>query len=196
MKLFLTSSGFSESNKAEFIRLLGRDPLGLKVAFIPTASSQDTDLESRNFYLTQAQKSIIDLGMTYEIVNLEKQNPNFIVDLFKPYDIIFVDGGNTFYLMNEMNISGFKKNVHEILKDKVYVGVSAGSVVVGPDITLAGWDPGDENNIGLVNMGGLGLIDFCIMPHWDGTIYEEAKNYNYRVEYIKDCNAISNDSAV
>lgn len=186
MKLFLTSSGFSESNKAEFIKLLGRDPQGLKVAFIPTASSQDSDLESRNFYLTQAQNSILDLGMTYEIINLEKQNPNFIVDNLSKFDIVFVDGGNTFYLMNEMNKSGFTEHVREILKDKVYVGVSAGSVVAGPDITLAGWEPGDENNIGLVNMKGLHLVDFCIMPHWDGRAYEEAKNYNHQVKYIED----------
>lgn len=186
MKLFLTSSGFSESNKAEFIRLLGQDPLGLKVAFIPTASSQDMDLESRNFYLTQAQDSILDLGMTYEIINLEKQNPNFIVDNLSAFDIIFVDGGNTFYLMNEMNKSGFTEHIHDILKDKVYVGVSAGSVVAGPDIALAGWEPGDENSVGLVDTSGLNLVDFCIMPHWDGRIYEEAKIYKYQVKYIED----------
>lgn len=129
--------------------------------------------------------------MTYEIINLEKQNPNFIVDKFKDFDIIFVDGGNTFYLMNEMNKSGFTKYVREILKDKAYVGVSAGSVVAGPDITLAGWEPGDENNIGLVDMKGLNLVDFCIMPHWEGRDYKEAKDYAHKVVYIKDGNVVS-----
>ena len=41
MKLFLTSSGLSEKNEKDFLTLLGKNPKGLKVAFVPTGMNRE-----------------------------------------------------------------------------------------------------------------------------------------------------------
>ena len=55
-------------------------------------------------------------------------------------DIIFVEGGNTFYLLKAMRACNFEKIIRKLLKEgKVYIGASAGSIVAGKTIKTAGW---------------------------------------------------------
>jgi dipeptidase E len=189
MKLFLTSSGLSDENEKDFLDLLSCDPKGLRVAFIPTAMNQESE-EVKKKYISIDVNDLENLGMKVEFINLEKLNEENIIEIFKPFDVIYVYGGNTFYLMYHIKRSGFKKNIIEIIKNKVYFGVSAGSIVTGKDISIAGWENGDLNNINLKDVGGLGLVDFSILPHWDGKIPTEAEDYRYEIKYIKDGEAI------
>ncbi len=190
MKLFLTSSGLSDTNEKDFLALLARDPKGLRVAFVPTAMNEEPE-EVKQKYIPGDVKDLTDLGMSVDFVDLQKLNEESIVAAFEPYDIIYVYGGNTFYLMYYASQSGFAKHITEIIKDKIYVGISAGSVIAGPNIELSQWGKeSDRNTIGLTNMTGLSLVPFSIIPHWKGQSFPEAENYPYEVKYIKDGEAI------
>lgn len=190
MKLFLTSSGLSDENEPTFLELLGRDPRGLKVAFIPTAMNQEPQ-EVKDKYIPVDVADLEKLGMEVLFIDLENITEESVVETFKPFDIIYVYGGNTFHLMHYANTSGFKKHIQEIIKDKVYVGVSAGSVIAGPDVSLSQWGKdSDRNSIGLKEMNGLALVTFGIIPHWSGRDYDEAKGYQYEVKFIKDAEVI------
>ncbi len=198
MKLFLTSSGISHENEKEFRELLGKDPAGLKVAFIPTAANGElgeflTTIITQNIpsWFIKDRDILNYLKMDVSFINLEELNESNVIETFAPYDVILMYGGNTFFLMYHINRSGFRKYIDEILKDKVYVGVSAGSIVAGPDISLAGWGGADANNIGLTDTSGLGLINFTIQPHWKGNKFEEAKDYPFEVKYLKDGQALA-----
>lgn len=77
-------------------------------------------------------------------------------------DVLLVNGGDPLYLCYWMRQSGFADLIPS-LHDTVYVGLSAGSMVVTPSIgaDFVGWTPpigGDET---------LGLVDFSIFPHLD-----------------------------
>ena len=194
MKLFLTSSGLNDANEKDFLKLLGCDPQGLRVAFIPTATNvefgkkiTEVILNILPDWMIQDISDLKRLGMNIEFINLEDLSEENIVSTFKPFDIIYVYGGNTFYLMKYANESGFKKYIKEIVKDKVYVGVSAGSVIAGQDIEVAQWGKGgDRNIVDIKDMSGLGLVDFCIIPHYKDQIFNEIETYPYEVRYIKD----------
>lgn len=189
MKLFLTSSGLSDSNESSFLKLLGKDPKGLKVAFIPTAMNPEPE-EARNRYIPGDVADLEKLGMQVSFVDIEKIQESDTVEVFAPYDVIYVYGGNTFYLMHYANRSGFKKHIQEIIKDKIYFGVSAGSIIAGADISPAGWGNADPNDIGLRDLSGLSLVPYVIKPHWKGNISEEGETYLFEVKYIKDGDAI------
>jgi dipeptidase E len=128
--------------------------------------------------------------MSVDLINLEDLNGQNIIGTFEPYNVIYVYGGNTFYLMHYANISGFKKNIDKIIENKIYVGVSAGTIIACSDITPAGWEGHDQNYIGLEDMSGMNLIPYVIMPHWNDQIPKEAETYDLEIKYIKDGEAI------
>ncbi len=155
-KLLLTSAGFDNPKLGEkFLELIGKDPKEIKVLFIPIAARTDEE----KHYTNESKKELLDLGIKDIIeYNLEGDIP-------KEFDAIYVCGGNTFYLLHKIRETGFdKKLIGFIDQGKVYVGVSAGSIIMGPLIGIAA--PFDQNEIGLKDLTGLNLIDSVITPHY------------------------------
>lgn len=77
-------------------------------------------------------------------------------------DALLVNGGDALYLCHWMRESGLA-GLFPSLRDTVYVGLSAGSMVLTPRIgeEFVGWKPqtGDDST--------LGVVDFSIFPHLD-----------------------------
>jgi dipeptidase E len=85
------------------------------------------------------------------------------VPLVRETDVLLVNGGDPLYLNYWMQQSGLAALLPS-LHDLVYVGLSAGSMVLTPQIgeDFVGWRPpggGDDRT--------LGLVDFAIFPHLD-----------------------------
>ncbi len=91
-------------------------------------------------------------------------------------DVIWVSGGNAWYLSYWMQASGFAQRVPKLLSKAVYVGVSAGSMMVThslhvnlEELKATGRYHDDEyNTVAPPNAGSdktLGLVDFVIRPH-------------------------------
>lgn len=164
MKLLLTSNGFSNQAIADSLfEMAGKRPEELSLVFIPTASNVETG-DKRRF---------ID-----DLANIKKQNFKCIrmtdisavpEDIWKPQvegaDVLFFEGGNTYHLMTWMNKSGLAAMLPELLKTKIYVGLSAGSMITAPnlDLRLSQIIYGEE--IEQDSMKGLGLVDFYFLPH-------------------------------
>lgn len=77
-------------------------------------------------------------------------------------DVLLVDGGDATYLCHWMRESGLAALIPS-LRDKVWVGVSAGSMVMTPRIGAAfvNWPSAPDDRT-------LGLVDFSIFPHLNG----------------------------
>lgn len=174
-KLLLTSTGFTNPKLADrFLALLGKPPADAKALFIPTASRSEEDMK----YVRESGGELAQLGIPKEsIVWFDYKTPTAIGDINR-FDVIYVCGGNTFFLMQKLRETGLDKKIIDLVhQGKVYVGVSAGSVIAGPDISIAG--PFDENDVGLTDMTGLGLTDKVTSPHYEdkeASIIEEFKD--------------------
>ena len=99
--------------------------------------------------------------------------------------IIFVSGGNTFYLLQELK----KKNLISYLREKIengllYIGESAGSVITAPNIEYA--DIVDDKALAteLNDYTGLNLVDFYVVPHFEEEPFVESSRKV--VELYKD----------
>ena len=189
--LFLTSTGLPKETRNYFLEKLDKKPQDLKAAFIPTAA----DPENNKWFVEAARDELVTLGFQVEDVDL-KIDPGVLRKKLENSDIIYINGGNTFYLLEQVRKSGLDKYLEELINSgKIYIGASAGSVLVGPNIEAAGWDPGWDKNInGLEDLTGINIVPYLVAPHFteeDRDIIERNKpNVNYEVVPITDKQAI------
>lgn len=131
-KMFLASS-FSTVAK-QFPEFYGDDLEGKKVAFIPTASNT----EKVTFYVESGKKALVKLGMTPVVLDVSTATKSDIIETIRDADLIYVTGGNTFFLLQELRISGADKAIKDAIKSgKCYIGESAGSIIMSPNIEYA-----------------------------------------------------------
>lgn len=79
--------------------------------------------------------------------------------------MIYVQGGNTDYLTKVFRETGFDKLLKDLLETKVYVGSSAGAMVLGKRINTPLYREvyGAANDYGVTEY--LGIVELSIMPH-------------------------------
>ena len=95
-RLFLTSS-FSSVAKL-FEDFAGEPVKGKKLVFIPTASL----VEKVRFYVDDDRKAFEKLGLIIEELEVSTATTEEIATALERNDYIFISGGNTFYLMQEL----------------------------------------------------------------------------------------------
>lgn len=194
-KIFLTSAGLPRETSDYFVKILPKNPAEVKVCFIPTAANPEVDKS----FVQKSLDELKDIGINNVTeVDLDKENKNSLYEKLSSYDVIYVNGGNTFYLLDRIRKSGFGEIITRLLDDgKIYIGVSAGSIITGPNIESAGWKwlgIVDKNIVGLKNLQGLNLVSFEISPHFvendRKTLEENSKNVNYPIIAINDEQAV------
>lgn len=182
MKFFLTSSGIPATDTERFFDYVGLPANKIKLAYIPTAG----DPELNRSWQADLVRDFGQMGMVVERYDIKDKNADILRKDLAKFNVIFVDGGNTFYLLDHARKSGFRDAIKDLLQDntRVYVGVSAGSILVGPSIELAGWRPFNDNNIvGITDLTGLELVDLAVFPHFKEEYSSLIKNFDKDVKY-------------
>lgn len=158
--LLLTSAGFENPHVGAVFTSLLPKIADAKVLFFPTAART----KEERFYVGKCLEELRNLG--FRDIRERDMNHAFVPREFEEADVVYVCGGNTFYLLKKMRECGFKQALDPFLKrGGVYVGVSAGSVIAGPSIQIAG--PWDENDVGLTDLSGLNLVPYALSPHYN-----------------------------
>ena len=184
--MLLTSDGMQM--KDEIVKLLQKPTYDVTVAFINTAYKYE--MEENPNYKNPDLGIMRDVGFNVEEVDIEGKKEAEVMKLLEMKDIIFVAGGNTYYLLKVMRECNFEKVIRKLLKwGKVYIGSSAGSIVAGRTIRTAAWKESDKNYVGLKDLRGLNLVPFDIFvhyePEWAEKIKQEIKNPKKREKQLK-----------
>lgn len=163
MKLLLTSAGISNDS----IRIALEDLLGKPIAestalCIPTAtySISDGPAETWRQICSWSELGWKTFGML-ELTALSGILQEHWLPHLKATDALLVNGGESFYLCYWMWQSGLADLLPSLLQDVVYVGASAGSVVV----TQTFRKPYDGIKPPIGSDKALGLVDFTLRPH-------------------------------
>ena len=199
-KIFLTSCGIiDEELKKHFIKALNKKIEDAKLLFIKIASEGELDPDTT--WIEEEYESILELGI--EADNITTFSYDNDID-FEDYDIIYMLGGNTFYLMKKLRECNLISKINNAIdKGVVYIGSSAGSVIMGKSIETS--LPYDENWVNLEDFSGLNYVDANVVPHANrkqefinkikeagsnniielydnyGFVIEENKEYNYKL---------------
>lgn len=192
MKLFLTSAGFVSETTESFLKLLNKKPEETRLCFITTASHPEENKQ----YVEKDRERLEELGFKFTEMDLKEENENSLRDKLKYFDVVLVEGGNTFYLLKYVKESGFDKVIKSFLnRGGIYVGISAGTYIAGPDISPTQWKHAEDKNIvGLKDLRGMGLVDFSIFSHYkpehEPIIKENKHKIPYSVVALTDSQAI------
>jgi len=146
MRLMLTSCGLeTEAIKQYFLKMLGRLPNETKALFIPTAAI-DADAIA---VLPKCMNDLLKCMIPKENITVYDLHENISYEDILQYDIVYLCGGRTSYLLERINDSGFRNTLLSYIENDGFVfGVSAGSLVFA-------------NNL----PGNLGLIDSKLDVH-------------------------------
>ncbi len=199
--MILTSSLYESIG---FVKeFLDKNAKSKKILFIPTAANVE---EYKNYmYLTE--KAFEDIGYEVDNFDISVFSEKTVKEKLSKAEIIFISGGNTFYLLQELK----RKNLISYLKERIengllYIGESAGSVITGPNIEYASLaddktlakELSDYTGMNLIDFfaddkmlakelsdyTGMNLIDFYIVPHFGEEPFAESSEKI--VELYKD----------
>ena len=178
MKLLLTSNGLQNQLIANALfDLTGKRPEDTALVFVPTASNVE-----------KGDKS----WLINDLINIKKQNFKSVEitdisavaeSIWKPSilraDVLFFAGGNTYHLMKWLNQTKLNELIPQLLKNKVYVGVSAGSIVTNPDLALKlSQQIYGEDMQETEAMAGLNLVNLYFLPHLNSPFFPKLRRDN------------------
>lgn len=177
--MILTSSLYESIELVK--KFLDKNTESKKILFIPTA----TNVDEYKKYIHLTQKAFEDFGYEVENFDISIFSEEIAKEKLSQAKIVFISGGNTFYLLQELK----RKNLTSYLKERIengllYIGESAGSVIAAPDIEYASIVDDKTLATELDDYTGLDLVDFYIVPHFEEEPFVESSRNT--VELYKD----------
>ena len=177
--MILTSSLYESIELVK--KFLDKNTESKKILFIPTAAN----VEEYKKYMHLTQKAFEDFGYEVENFDVSIFSEEIAKEKLSEAKIVFISGGNTFYLLQELK----RKNLIPYLKERIengllYIGESAGSVIAAPDIEYASVIDDKTVATELDDYIGLNLVDFYIVPHFEEEPFVESSRNT--VELYKD----------
>lgn len=171
MKLYLSSFRIPDVEK--FCSFVGKPANKIKIGLVFNSKDYKPQ-EERDFKLQEHFDYYHGLGFEIKEVNLlDFESPKELESALLGYDIVWFNGGNTYYLRWAIKKSGAEKVIKNILdKGVVYAGDGAGAVIAGP--TLEHYEIADDPSVAPEHItDGLQLFDTALIPHWGSEEYSE-----------------------
>jgi dipeptidase E len=168
-KLLLTSAGLTNRSLVEALRsLVSRPFTECKAVFIPTAANKEAG--HKDWLIENYNQCLICKFAEFDIVDIAALEIAEWQPRIAAADILFVGGGNTLYLQEQIVQSGLRTEL-ETYDEKVWVGISAGSMVCTPTVrsihsTLYFEEPRTDQ-------AGLHLVPFYLLPHYNSEYFTQ-----------------------
>lgn len=170
MKFLLTSGGITNKSIHDaLVDMLDKPIAESNALCIPTGMYGHPwvgpGVKAWEFISGKEENPMVNLGWksvgVLELTALPSIDRNRWIPLVQETDVLLVSGGDALYLCHWMRQSGLADLLPSL--NSVYVGMSAGSMVMAPKIGefFVGWNPPDGRD------ETLSLVDFSIFPHLD-----------------------------
>lgn len=170
-KLFLASS-FADVAQL-FLEWIEEDVKGKTVTFIPTAGLP----EEITFFIDNDRKAFEELGMIVDELEISTASQEEIKAKLLKNDYIFLSGGNTFFLLQELKRTGTDNLIKELIFAwKPYIWTSAGSMVLAPNIEYWALMDTPEKAPDLQDFSALNIVNFYLVPHYGEFPFVDATN--------------------
>jgi dipeptidase E len=169
VKLLLTSAGLRNQTQRDALHdLLGKPFASANVVFVPTASLAEPG--DHSWFVADLNR-LYGLGWReFDILELNGLPRQMVLDRLMHADVIYVEGGSHYHLARSITGNRLADGLLHALEDRVYVGVSAGSMIFSRNLhehsaDIIG-DTADLHVLGATTLDPpLGLFDWYLKPH-------------------------------
>ncbi|WP_341839018.1 Type 1 glutamine amidotransferase-like domain-containing protein [Chitinophaga caseinilytica] len=171
-KLLLYSLSINERQYMALNQLVGKETADIRIAFIENAADVIPDSEP---WVRSIRNAFKRRGYQVEPIDLRvwQRRPDQLARRLASKDVIWMGGGNTYYLRWILKASGADHIIRRLVRDgKVFCGWSAGAIVAGPTIEHFELMDNAEDAPELV-LEGLNLTQIIIIPHIDNADFIE-----------------------
>lgn len=193
MKLLLTSAGITNDEIAQALAELAGKPLtDLRILFVTTAAN--TSLEDKSWLTENLYEFTTRKPKSFDLIDIAGLPLELWKKHFDQADVICVGGGDEAYLSRIFKEQGVREYLENNQHHKVYMGISAGSVVAGIfmpaglNIELYGEDC--EADYGT----GMEFFNFIFLPHLNSPYFPNLtiKNIESKIDHY-DSKVIATD---
>ncbi|MFR0041180.1 MAG: Type 1 glutamine amidotransferase-like domain-containing protein [Lachnospira sp.] len=154
-----------------FIDFANENLVGKTVTFIPTAAIPD----KLDFHIRYSKELLAKMGLIVYELEISTASHSDIVKKLENNEYIYVAGGNTFFLLQEMNRTGTGNLIKtQINTGKLFIGESAGAILVAPDIEYSKDTDNPLMAPNLKSYDALNIVDFYPVPHYNDASLKEA----------------------
>lgn len=140
MRVLLTSAGLeTEEIKERFVSMIGKDMSLVRALFIPTAAIDADAID----VLPKCMHDLLKCEIPNQNIDVFDLHVTMELEKLQQYDVVYLCGGSTRYLLDRINDTGFRKSLMTYIRDNgMVIGVSAGSLIFCNHL---------ENNLGLID---------------------------------------------
>jgi dipeptidase E len=175
MKLLLTSCGVTNPSIARALfELVGKKPEATSLAVVPTAAN--VEIGDKGWLIDDLMNLRKQGFKSIDIADISALDPGAWMAKMEHADVLYFEGGKRYHLMGWMVRSGLTRELTDLLKERVYVGMSAGSMVTGRKLNLRFshllyHDDLDRQE----DVDGLGYVDFSFLAHLNNPYFPDLK---------------------
>lgn len=140
MRVLLTSAGLeTEEIKEYFVDMASKDMSLVKALFISTAAIDAGAIE----VLPKCMHDLLKCGILDKNIDVYDLHAGMEFEKLQQYDVVYLCGGSTHYLLERINATSFNKSLMEYINNNgLVIGVSAGSLIFSNNL---------DNNLGLID---------------------------------------------
>ncbi len=133
MKVLLTSAGLETNGiKNHFIKMVNKELSQVQALFIPTAAVNPGAIQ----VLPKCLEDLLKCGIAEKNITVYDLHNCMSYEETEQYDVIYICGGSTEYLLNRINEQGFRHILLRYIEsNRVVVGVSAGSIIFANNLS-------------------------------------------------------------
>ena len=159
----LTSNGLTSNKLIKEIKPYMKN---LQKAVIITTAS--FPYKENDKHIPRITKELKNLGLSVDYFDFDTDEPELLLQ----YDVIEINGGNPFYLLAAIKKANAETLIKRISKEKLLIGISAGSIITQKDMNLiAEFTPEMNDTVNLPDFSALGIVDVQIIPHYHRFIH-------------------------
>ena len=180
--------------------LVGKPLENINIAIINEAYVAKSETSSKRWLIKELSQIEKYIGGIIDFVNLRAYDKTEVKRRLQHADMLYIVGGRNLVLPKLFKETGFDEVLKEFAQEKVVMGTSAGSIVLGRQIESDDyWLEKEGITSDQIENKTLGLVDFNIFPHykrkdhqkWDNNFLEKVLSTNpFKVYAITDEQAI------
>lgn len=202
MKIILASQGFTtDEMEKEVSNIVGKSAKEINIAIINEAVVGISGEKSKRWLIKELANIEKHIGGKIDFVNFRAYSKKEIKDRLLNSDLIYLVGGKQFEYSKLFNETDTIEIINDIASQKVIMGTSAGSIVLGTQIQSPEfWNNRYNIEISNIKYSELNLVPFNIIPHylrddhkqWTKKFLEEnLKSNPFPVYAIQDTQAVA-----